>query len=75
MRNAPSRRRTRLSDEARGRRKTGSRGAQAARGGVYLSRSLEERMSRRLSAVSVVDEPLKRLTEREFEVLQLIAQD
>jgi len=43
-------------------------------GGVYLSRSLEERMFQTFVGGQVVDEPLKRLTEREFEVLQLIAQ-
>jgi DNA-binding NarL/FixJ family response regulator len=43
-------------------------------GGVYLSRALEERMFQTFVGGQVVDEPLKRLTEREFEVLQLIAQ-
>jgi DNA-binding NarL/FixJ family response regulator len=43
-------------------------------GGVYLSRSLEERMFQTFVGGQVVGEPLKRLTEREFEVLQLIAQ-
>jgi DNA-binding NarL/FixJ family response regulator len=43
-------------------------------GGVYLSRTLEERMFQTFVGGQVVDEPLKRLTEREFEVLQLIAQ-
>ena len=43
-------------------------------GGVYLSRSLEERMFQTFVGGQIVDEPLKRLTEREFEVLQLIAQ-
>jgi DNA-binding NarL/FixJ family response regulator len=43
-------------------------------GGVYLSRSLEERMFQTFVGGQMVDEPLKRLTEREFEVLQLIAQ-
>jgi DNA-binding NarL/FixJ family response regulator len=43
-------------------------------GGVYLSRALEERMFQTFVGGQVSDEPLKRLTEREFEVLQLIAQ-
>lgn len=43
-------------------------------GGVYLSRALEERMFQTFVGGQIVDEPLKRLTEREFEVLQLIAQ-
>lgn len=43
-------------------------------GGVYLSRSLEERMFQTFVGGQTVEEPLKRLTEREFEVLQLIAQ-
>jgi len=43
-------------------------------GGIYLSRALEERMFQTFVGGQIVDEPLKRLTEREFEVLQLIAQ-
>lgn len=44
-------------------------------GGVYLSRRLEERMFQSfVGGGPAVEEPLKRLTEREFEVLQLIAQ-
>ena len=43
-------------------------------GGIYLSRALEERMFQTFVGGQTVDEPLKRLTEREFEVLQLIAQ-
>jgi DNA-binding NarL/FixJ family response regulator len=42
--------------------------------GVYLSRRLEERMFRNFVGGPPAEEPLKRLTEREFEVLQLIAQ-
>ncbi len=43
-------------------------------GAVYLSRKLEERMFQNFVGGDVAPEPLKRLTEREFEVLQLIAQ-
>ncbi len=43
-------------------------------GAVYLSRKLEERMFQNFVGGDVAAEPLKRLTEREFEVLQLIAQ-
>jgi DNA-binding NarL/FixJ family response regulator len=44
-------------------------------GGIYLSRRLEERMFQSfVGGQSATEEPLKRLTEREFEVLQLIAQ-
>jgi DNA-binding NarL/FixJ family response regulator len=43
-------------------------------GGVYLSRALEERMFQTFVGGQTASEPLQRLTEREFEVLQLIAQ-
>ncbi|MCX8005293.1 MAG: response regulator transcription factor [Burkholderiaceae bacterium] len=43
-------------------------------GGIYLSRALEERMFQNFVGGQPAQEPLKRLSEREFEVLQLIAQ-
>jgi DNA-binding NarL/FixJ family response regulator len=43
-------------------------------GGVHLSRALEERMFQTFVGAKAANEPLQRLTERELEVLQLIAQ-
>jgi DNA-binding NarL/FixJ family response regulator len=43
-------------------------------GGVHLSRALEERMFQTFVGAKAANEPLRRLTERELEVLQLIAQ-